>query len=143
MPFVSITRLRVRSWRFMPGFLLYAFRSARQASRAEGNLSVKLLNDRNRVFWTATLWTSEAAMKQFMVAGAHGGAMRKLLHWCDEAALVHWEQDGDALPTWPEAHARLRNEGRRSKVNHPSPAHLEYKIPEPRADGSSSGVKLK
>lgn len=141
MPFVSITRLRVRSWWFMPGFLLYAFRSARQASRAEGNLSVKLLNDRRRAFWTATLWTNEPAMKQFMLAGAHRVAMRKLLHWCDEAALAHWDQEGDVLPTWPEAHARLQTEGRRSRVNHPSPAHVVYQIPEPRMGPSE--VKLK
>lgn len=141
MPFVSITRLRVRSWRFMPAFLLYAFRSARQASRAEGNLSVKLLNDHNRAFWTATLWTNDAAMKEFMVSGAHGRSMRKLLHWCDEAALAHWDQEFDVLPTWPEAHARLQREGRRSKVNHPSSAHLEYKIPAPRVGPSE--VKLK
>ena len=81
-------------------------------------------------------------MKQFMVSGAHGGAMRKLLNWCDEAALVHWSQESDLLPNWTEAHARLQSEGRRSKVNHPSQAHLEYRITAPAA-GASDGVKLK
>jgi hypothetical protein len=31
MPFVSITRLRVWSWRYLPGFLIQSFRAARQA----------------------------------------------------------------------------------------------------------------
>lgn len=123
-------------------FFLYALRSARQAAHAEGNLSVKLLNDRRRTFWTAILWTNDAAMKQFMVSGAHGGAMRKLLHWCDEAALVHWNQESDLLPNWSEAYTRLQSQGRRSKVNHPSLMHLEYKIPAPQT-GPASGVKLK
>ena len=89
MPLVSITRLRVRSWRFLPMFFFYALRSTRQASRSDGNLATRLLRDRRNTFWTATLWTSDVEMKRFMLAGVHGRAMRKLLHWCDEAALVH------------------------------------------------------
>jgi len=131
MPFVSITRLRVRAWRFMPMFGVYAIRSSRQAARAEGNLGIKLLRDRRNTFWTSTLWTSEAVMKRFMIAGTHGLAMRKLLHWCDEAALVHWTQEDASSPSWLEAHARLQSEGRASKVRHPSPVHLAHKFPEP------------
>jgi hypothetical protein len=140
MPVVSITRLRVRSWRYLPSFLLYAFRSARQATKADGNLAVQVLNDHSKTFWTATTWTTDAAMKKFMLAGAHGQAMRKLLDWCDEAALVHWPQENNDLPTWPEACRRLQSEGRRSKVNHPSPAHIAYQFPEPSA---RRGIRLK
>jgi hypothetical protein len=142
MQTVSITRLRVRSWRFLPMFLFYALRSTRQAGRAPGNLATSLLKDQRNVFWTATAWTSDAAMKQFMISGVHGRAMRKLLHWCDEASLVHWTQDHDAMPSWLEAHARLQNEGRRSKVNHPSSAHLALRFPEPRTS-SGSEVRIK
>lgn len=134
---VSITRLRVRAWYFLPQFFFYAVRSARQAARAPGNRAARLLRDRDRVFWTATLWASENDVKQFMISGAHGRAMRKLLHWCDEAALVHWTQDHDALPSWQDAHTRLQNEGRRSKVNHPSPVHLAHRFPEPNSSPSA------
>jgi len=123
-------------------FLFYAFRSARQAARAPGNLATRLLNDRDWAFWTATAWTNDAAMKQFMISGVHGRAMRKLMHWCDEAFLVHWTQEQDALPSWPEAHARLQSEGRRSKVNHPSPAHIALRFPEPRLS-SRGDVRIK
>lgn len=105
MPVVSITRLRVRSWRFLLGFAWYAFRSSREATKAEGNVAVQVLNDRDRTFWT--IWTTEATMKNFMLAGAHREAMRKLLEWCDEASLVRWTQESSQLPTWPEAHRRL------------------------------------
>jgi hypothetical protein len=131
MPVVSITRLRVRSWRYLPMFILRSLLSARQAAAAEGNLATTLLRDRHKAFWTRTIWTTEAAMKSFMQSGTHGKVMRKLLQWCDEAALVRWTQDTANLPTWEEAHKRLQAEGRRSKVNHPSRDHDAYVIAAP------------
>jgi hypothetical protein len=65
------------------------------------------------------------------MGGAHGRAMRNLLLWCDEAALVHWTSEGAEMPSWAEAHGRLQNEGRASKVNFPTAAHLAHKFPEP------------
>ena len=107
MVFVSVTRLRVRSWRFLPMFLIQEFRSARQAKSAEGNLAVALLRQPKSTYWTRTVWTSEAAMKAFMMAGVHRGVMRKLLNWCDEAALVLWTQDSTAPPEWPDASEKI------------------------------------
>ena len=131
MPVVSITRLRVRSWSYFPAFLITALRAAWQAKNADGSLAVKIFRERRNAFWTSTSWESEAAMKNFMLARPHGPAMRKLLEWCDEAALVHWTQPGGELPSWAEAHRRIQQEGRPSKVNHPSPAHLAYTITPP------------
>jgi hypothetical protein len=93
MPLVSITRLRVRSFRYLPAFAVQAFRSARQAKNAPGNLAVSLLKDSHFTFWTRTLWSDEAAMRAFMIVGAHRHVMPHLLQWCDEAAVVHWVQD--------------------------------------------------
>lgn len=131
MTFVSITRLRVRSWTHLPMFAIFALRSARQCAKSAGNLKTELLADRHYTFWTATVWSSEAAMKQFMLAGVHRQAMPKPLHWCDEAALVHWTQEDERLPAWEEIWTRLLKEGRRSKVHHPSPAHLAHNLPAP------------
>ena len=131
MPLVSITRLRVRSWLYLPAFVIQSLRIARQAARAEGNLAVKLLRDRRSAFWTATSWSSEGSMKTFMHAKPHGPTMRSLLQWCDEAALVHWTQPGADLPSWEEAHRRIQQEGRPSKVYHPSAAQTAYAIPAP------------
>ena len=116
MPVVSITRLRVRSWRYLPPFFFQTLRIAFQAAKADGGLKVTLLREAGNTFWTSTSWASEAAMKAFMHAKPHGPAMRKLLDWCDEASLVHWTQDADDLPSWDEAHRRLEQEGRPSKV---------------------------
>jgi len=140
MPVISITRLKVRLWRYLPMFFLQAFRAARQAASSRGNLSTRLLRDRNKTFWTATSWSDEAAMKDFMHAPPHGPVMRKLLEWCDEAALVHWTQSDAEIPSWTEAHERLQREGRRSKVNHPSAAHDAFRIEPPR---TSRDLRLK
>jgi hypothetical protein len=132
MPVVSITRLRVRSWRYLPGFLLQTLRIARQAAAADGVLGVKLLRDGN-TYWTSTSWATAPAMKAFMLAKPHGPTMRKLLKWCNEAALVHWEQAEAALPSWEEAHRRIEKDGRPSKVHHPSAVHTAHKFPAPTA----------
>ena len=141
MPFVSITRLRVRSWRYLPAFFVAAFRSASQARRAEGNLAFNVLRDAGDTFWTRSVWTDEATMRAFMTAGAHRAAMPKLLEWCDEAAVAHWTQDCDQEPAWEEAHRRMRREGRASKVNHPSEAHRLFDVPAPRV-GRGGSLRL-
>ena len=133
MPVVSITRLRVRSWAYLPAFFVQSLRIVRQAASADGNLAVRLLRDRRNTFWTSTSWSSEGSMKAFMHAKPHGPTMRKLLDWCDEAALVHWAQAGPELPSWEEAHTRIQQDGRRSKVNHPSAAHVAHTFPVPAA----------
>jgi hypothetical protein len=129
---VSITRLRVRSLRYLPAFLLGSLRSAREAKNAPGNLAVSLLSDSHLAFWTRTLWTDERSMRAFMLAPAHRAVMPKLLQWCDEAAVTHWLQDSLEPPSWPEVHRRLLQEGRTSKVDHPSPAQLRFEIPPPK-----------
>lgn len=132
MALIAVTRLRVRSARYLPGFLVFALLSALQARRASGNLGTGLLRDANRTFWTRTAWHDETSMRAFMMAKPHRRAMTGLAHWCDEASVVHWTQPNAALPDWHEAHRRMVAQGRPSKVNHPSAAHRACEIPPPR-----------
>ena len=129
---MSITRLRVRSWRYVPGFLIQSLRAALQAKRAAGSIAVSVLRDADRAFWTRTVWKDEAAMRAFMQSGVHRRVMARLPEWCNEAALVHWVQDAAEPPSWPEAHRRLQAEGRRSRVSHPSEVQRRFEIREPR-----------
>lgn len=131
MPFVSITRLRIRSWRYVPPFLVYALRSVWQAKTAPANLAVSIMSDHGRVFWTRTIWNDEAAMRSFMLSGAHREVMPRLLKWCDEASVVHWTQESREPPSWAEALRRTLQEGRRSKVTHPSDAQRRFEYPKP------------
>lgn len=132
MPFVSITRLRIRSVWFMPQFALHALSSQRQCKRATGFLDGSLLPDRRLTFWTMTLWRDQADMRAYITGGAHLKAMPKLLDWCDEASIVHWTQDSVSPPSWEEADQRMRTQGRPSKVRHPSALHASLNFAAPR-----------
>jgi hypothetical protein len=128
----SVTRLRLRSVRFLPQFLWRTFLSQRQLERAAGFLGGRLLVDPGMTFWTLTVWESEQAMRGFRGSGAHARVMARLPEWCNEAAYGHWVKTGDPIPTWEEAYERLVAEGRLSRVAHPTQDHSERKFAEPR-----------
>ncbi len=130
--FVSLTRLRVRSIRFLPFFAFHSLRSIRQIRKAPGFQTGSLLPDRNRTYWTMTAWDSQESMRQYMTAGAHKQAMPHLLDWCDEASVAHWTQQESTLPGWEEADRKMREIGRASKVRHPSSNHAGLTYSEPR-----------
>jgi heme-degrading monooxygenase HmoA len=132
MVFVSLTRLRVRSMRFLPQFFLYALRSRQQVKKSPGFVTGSLLADRNWTFWTMTAWDAEPSMRAFMTSGAHKSAMPHLLNWCDEASVAHWTQPDATLPSWTEADRRMRESGRPSKVRNPSPQHATLNYQPPR-----------
>jgi hypothetical protein len=132
MSFVSLTRLRIRSVRYLPFFAVHTLRSLRQVKKAPGFQTGALLNDRSWAFWTMTLWDSEESMRRYMTTGSHKQAMPHLLDWCDEASVAHWEQDTDTLPSWDEADRRMREGGRVSKVRNPSPQHANLNYQKPR-----------
>lgn len=131
MAFVSITRLRLRLPELVEPFFADAMAADEQARAAAGNLGVEVLAEPGDVFWTKSIWTDRAAMRGFMTSGAHATTMPRLRGWCDEAHVANWEQDSQELPTWSEAHRRLLSEGRRSAVEHPTPAHKAMELPAP------------
>jgi hypothetical protein len=128
----SVTRLRVRSIRFLPASLWYIFLTQRQVEKSPGFVGGRLLVDSELTFWTLTVWESEKAMKAFRGAGAHARVMSRLPKWCDEAAYAHWSPAGDTIPEWTEAHPRLVAEGRLSRVEHPAPSHTDRRFASPR-----------
>ena len=131
--FISVTRLRIRRIFDLIPFFFYNERVVKQTVRAAGYLGGSLFVDARRTFWTLTAWESKAAMLAYRNADAHKAAMPKLQHWCDEASVVHWEQeDGMPMPAWPEAHQRMISDGRKSKVRRPSAGHETGRIAPPR-----------
>jgi len=133
MPLVSLTRLRLRSFRFLLPFAWQSHRISRQAERTPGFLAGQVYGDPLRLtFWTATVWESEAAMRGFRGSGAHQIAMSKLPEWCDEASVAHWNQPGSEVPELKVTLRRMQAEGRLLRVRHASPDHAAGKI---AADG--------
>ena len=70
-------------------------------------------------------------MRSYMLAGIHRRAMPRLIDWCDEAAVVHWNEERRDPPDWQAAFGRLLHEGRPSRVAHPSPDHQSFRIAAP------------
>jgi len=69
-------RLRVRSFWYLPGYIFYALWSDNQARGAPG---VALLRDARNTYWTKTAWQDETAMRAFMIAMPHRGAMGEMV----------------------------------------------------------------
>lgn len=131
MPFVSITRLRVRKLKYLPGFGWYTLRCYFQAQRDRSNSRLVLLMDRRLTFWTVTTWSSERSMRTFRNSGAHLLAMRRLALWCDEATYVNWAQEEDELPSRPTIYERLVTEGIVTRVQSPSVNHQKRSFNRP------------
>jgi hypothetical protein len=135
MIFVSITRLRLKSAFQLVPFIWHTFKSGKQLTQSNF-IKGKTLLDKNLTFWTMTLWNNEADMRAYRNTDAHKLAMPKLQHWCNEASIVHWQQDGSDFPTWIEAHQKMQSEGRASKVKSPTQDHLSFNIPVPQFSGN-------
>ena len=132
--FVSLTRLHIRSFRFLPQFMWTNEKAVKQLVSSPGFCAGKLLVAGPREFWTVTMWTDESGMRKYRGSGAHLKAMGRLAGWCDEASVAHWSQDHEAIPDWETLHARMRDTGRPSRLDYPSPAHATkpWKAPPPR-----------
>lgn len=126
MAFNSITRLRLRSVFTLSAFARETRAIAAQCASAPGFLGGGILAEGWMVFWTRTSWESEAAMKAFRDSDAHRTSMPKLLDWCNEAMVAHWE--GEPERDWSNIHARMAQQGRKSKVRNPNHAHEQRYI---------------
>lgn len=141
MAFVSVTRLRLRSRRYLLPFLYSTWQIVRQAKRADGfvegqlarggdpSLFRRLVPGKDATFWTLTVWEDEESMLAFRNSDPHGLIMPKLLDWCDEASFVHWEQESAELPDTDVARQTMFERGKLGRVRHPSDSHAEGEIP--------------
>ena len=129
MPFISITRLKVKSILYILKFLMANEASVKDLVKIKGFLKGKELIDKNLTFWTLTMWTDDISMKTFRNSVPHRKAMQNLPTWCHEASYFHWTQPGTDLPAWHDASERLISEGKLTKVRNPTPRHLANTFP--------------
>ncbi|MEO5925297.1 MAG: antibiotic biosynthesis monooxygenase [Bryobacteraceae bacterium] len=133
MPFISVTRLRLRSAWHLPRFIWLTIQAQIQVRRSPGYIAADYHRDRNLAFWTKTAWKDEDSMRAFMGSGAHRKAMPVLKEMCDEASGMNWTQESAELPTWQEAHLRLQQGARYVFVLQPSKNQLSGRSDPPRA----------
>ncbi len=120
MPFVSVTRLRVKSLWYLFSFFKANEASIKELKASKGFLKGKELIDKKLTFWTITLWDDEASMKGFRGSLSHRNAMQHLPEWCNEASYHHWIQAENEIPNWDIASEKLFTQGKLSKVRNPS-----------------------
>ena len=129
MPFVSVTRLRVKSIFFLIPFMRANEASVRELKASVGLLKGKELIDKKLTFWTITIWENEESMKAFRGSYSHRNAMQYLPKWCDEASYHHWVQEDNEVPDWDTISEKLYSQGKLSKVRNPSKAQIENQFP--------------
>ena len=129
--FISITRLRLRSWFFLPSFFMASGRIVKQAQESAEFVEGATFLDKKLAFWTVTLWRDGAAMKAFRGQGAHKDSMPRFANWCDEGCVAHWETNESMLPDWGEINKQMVALGRPSPVTYPSSGHAAMKFPAP------------
>ena len=130
MPFVSVTRLRVKSILFLISFMRANEASVKELKVSKGLLKGKELIDKKLTFWTITIWENEASMKEFRGSSSHRIAMQHLPKWCDEASYHHWVQEETEFPTWVTISEKLYSEGKLSKVRNPSKGQVKNQFPQ-------------
>ena len=131
MTVVSVTRLRLRSVRFLLRLHWETWKIRRSLQKAPGFLRGKLLVDRKMAFWTMTIWRDVDSMLAFRDSPAHAAVMPKVGLWCDEASVVHWEAETDQLPTWKEAYRRMTESGKLSPLKIKSRDHEAHRFRKP------------
>jgi hypothetical protein len=97
--YISITGLRLKSPFSAPRFWWHALRSMAQARSAPGNVSVDA-RAIDGVQHTLTVWTDEAAMRAYLVAGAHMQAMRAFRQIATGKTIGFTSA---TIPSWGEA----------------------------------------
>ena len=131
MPLVTVTRMRLRSIRFVPLFLIHAQRAIAQIRKADGHLVGTVKRDGGLAYWTMSVWRDESAMLAYVASGAHRSAMKHLGDWCSEAGMVRWLANDATLPDWTQAARRLAAQGRASRLKHPGPDHAGHAFAPP------------
>ncbi len=110
------TRLELRSYRHIPGFLRAAMRVRRQVQGSERAFGVSLLaQPLRKTFWTLSAWSDQGALDRFVRTSPHIEVMARYHDRLREASFTTWPRSAGELPRansnakelWREAKARL------------------------------------
>lgn len=118
MPYISITGLQLKAKRHALRFWWHAIGSMMQAKKAQGNLAVDARRI-NGVHHTRSVWTDEAAMRRYLLTGAHLQAMKAFGSIATGKTMGF---ESDQVPDWDEVHrlwqtqARVAGEKNSSRV---------------------------
>jgi hypothetical protein len=108
MVYVSITGLKLKSLVNAPAFWWHAIRSMRQAQSAPGLISAeaRLING---IHHTLTVWETEAAMRAYLITGAHLAAMKAFQGFATGRTVGFLSK---SAPRWDEVHEIWERRGK-------------------------------
>ena len=111
---VMATRLPLRSYRHIPGFLRWTWRIRRQLAASDGLVGYSLdAHPLGKTFWTVSAWTSEAAMYAFVRQDPHAAAMAAIRPHMGRSAFLRWTATPDDLPLrWGDIRRRVETSKR-------------------------------
>ena len=110
------SRLELRAYRHVPGFLIWAMKVRAQVRSTAGALGVSLVAEPARkTFWTLSAWTDEQVLNAFVHAEPHAGVMQRFGPRLARAGFTTWSCPAQELPSqrsnadalWREAKRRL------------------------------------
>ncbi len=105
--YVSITGLRLKTPFHAAWFWWHAIRSMMQAQGAPGNLRAEARSIAG-VQHTLTVWIDRAAMRRFLITGAHARAMRVFPRIATGATFGF---ETDSVPDWADVHRQWCERG--------------------------------
>jgi hypothetical protein len=106
---VMASRLPLRHYRHIPGFMRWTLRIRRQLARSSGlvgySLDAHLLR---KTFWTLSAWTARPELARFDGADPHRTATRTIAPRMLPTTFVTWTCRAADLPiSWNEARRRI------------------------------------
>jgi hypothetical protein len=110
------SRLPLKSYLRIPGFLGATLRIRRQLARTPGlvgySLNAQVLR---KTFWTVSVWSSRQALEQFARTDPHHGDTDKIRPVMLPSTFVFWTARADDLPIgWDEVRSRIDEERSKS-----------------------------
>lgn len=114
---VMASRLPLRRFRHVPGFLAATLRIRRQLARAEGlvgyALDAQLLR---KTFWTVSAWTDRDRLYRFNRSDPHRSDVSTIRPRMDPSTFVFWTVRASDLPiSWREVRRRLAAQAERAE----------------------------
>ena len=104
------SRLPLKHYRSIPGFLRDTLRIRRQLSRTRGLVGYSLnAQPARKTFWTLSVWTDDASLRAFASADPHRTIVARLRPRMNETRFEFFTVAGNDVPlSWGDAMARLR-----------------------------------
>jgi hypothetical protein len=104
------SRLPLRSYRFIPGFLRDTMRIRRQLGDTDGLVGYTLNAQLTRkTFWTFSVWADRASLDAFATADPHRTILQGLRPRMNPTRFEFFEVRGSEIPSnWDEMMARVR-----------------------------------